>query len=186
MQDFKINPLSLPSLTLSDRLLLPRASGVYFVLCDEEVLYIGKARSLHLRWKGTAHHRLPQLIGVPGERIAWLSVDDAALCDEVERACIAHFAPPLNQAPVQRPQRQRNTSLRLAVHKLVARENLRRVEEGRDPLTQQDIAQGSGISQAVISTVLRNTATRLDLKTIGGLCNFFGVEPTALFDYDPD
>lgn len=76
--------------------------------------------------------------------------------------------------------------LKLAVHKLVARENLRRAEAGEEPLTQQEIAQGSGVSQAVISTVLRRKVTRLDLKTIDGLCNFFGVEPGALFDYEPD
>jgi transcriptional regulator with XRE-family HTH domain len=84
------------------------------------------------------------------------------------------------QTPVE------DVALKLAVHKLVARENLRRAEAGDNPLTQQEISRGSGVSQAVISTILRRKATRLDLKTINGLCNFFQVEPSALFDYEPD
>jgi transcriptional regulator with XRE-family HTH domain len=79
-----------------------------------------------------------------------------------------------------------DVAIKLAVHKLVARENLRRAEAGEEPLTQQEIANGSGVSQAVISTILRRKATRLDLKTINGLCNFFRVEPSGLFDYEPD
>jgi DNA-binding Xre family transcriptional regulator len=77
-------------------------------------------------------------------------------------------------------------SIKFAVHKLVARENLRRAENGDPPLTQQEIARGAGVSQPVISTILRRKATRLDLKTINGLCNFFRVQPGALFEYEPD
>ena len=77
-------------------------------------------------------------------------------------------------------------AIKLAVHKLVARENLRRADDGHPPLTQQEIARGSGVSQPVISTILRRKATRLDLKTINGLCNYFQVLPGDLFDYNPD
>jgi putative transcriptional regulator len=79
-----------------------------------------------------------------------------------------------------------SVAIKLAVHKLVARENLRRAEDGTSPLTQQEIARGSGVSQPVISTLLRRKATRLDLKTINGLCNFFQVQPGDLFEYSPD
>jgi putative transcriptional regulator len=77
-------------------------------------------------------------------------------------------------------------SIKFAVHKLVARENLRRAENGDPPLTQQEIARGADVSQPVISTILRRKATRLDLKTINGLCNFFQVQPGDLFEYIPD
>jgi len=77
-------------------------------------------------------------------------------------------------------------TIKLSVHKLVARENLRRAEAGERPLSQREIAAGSGVSQSVISVVLRRKATRIDLRTINGLCNFFDVEPSGLFDYAPD
>jgi putative transcriptional regulator len=77
-------------------------------------------------------------------------------------------------------------SIKFAVHKLVARENLRRAENGDPPLTQQEIARGARVSQPVVSTILRRKATRLDLKTINGLCNFFQVQPGDLFEYTPD
>lgn len=77
-------------------------------------------------------------------------------------------------------------AIKLAVHKLVARENLRRADAGEEPLTQQEIARGSGVSQAVISTILRRKVSRLDLKTIDRLANYFNVTPGDLFDYTPD
>lgn len=79
-----------------------------------------------------------------------------------------------------------SVAIKLAVHKLVARENMRRADAGEDPLTQLEIAKGSGVSQPVISTLLRRKATRLDLKTINGLCNFFKVQPSDLFEYEQD
>lgn len=79
-----------------------------------------------------------------------------------------------------------NVAIKLAVHKLVARENVRRADAGEPPLTQQEIARGSGVSQAVISTILRRKVSRLDIKTIDRLANYFKVDPGELFDYTPD
>lgn len=65
----------LPSVRFTDRQLLPTSSGVYFVLTDtRDVLYIGKAESLRARWKGTAHHRYPQLRDMSDIHIAWYQV----------------------------------------------------------------------------------------------------------------
>jgi putative transcriptional regulator len=58
--------------------------------------------------------------------------------------------------------------------------------EGKSPLTQQEIARGSGVSHPVISTLMSNKVTRVDLKTLNGLCNFFGIQPRDLFEYSPD
>jgi putative transcriptional regulator len=77
-------------------------------------------------------------------------------------------------------------AIKLAVRKLVARENMRRVETGDPELTQQEIARGSGVSQPVISTLLGGKVSRIDLKTINGLCNFFKVRPGDIFEYTPD
>lgn len=96
-----IDLMALPSLLLSERAGLPDAPAIYFALdTSGTVLYIGKARRLSERWKGTIHHRYSQLAATSGVRIAWLSVTDEALLTAVETACIAYFAPPLNSARV--------------------------------------------------------------------------------------
>ncbi len=86
--------LSLPSLSLDDRRDLPDTAAIYVVLAGNTVLYIGQSVSLQQRW--LAHHRLKQLNEHGGCRIAWLTVDDVSLLDELEQACIAHFHPSLN------------------------------------------------------------------------------------------
>ncbi len=93
-----INPAALPSLPLEERKRLPGTAAIYFVLSDDTVLYVGKATNLYQRWD--AHHRLKQLNEHGGCRIAWMTVDDAGLLDEMERACIAHFEPVLNREAV--------------------------------------------------------------------------------------
>lgn len=89
-----IAPSGLPSLPLADRRDLPDTAAIYFVLAGDAVLYIGQSTSLRQRW--VAHHRLKQLNQRGGCRIAWMTVDDAGLLGELERACIAHFSPMLN------------------------------------------------------------------------------------------
>lgn len=77
-------------------------------------------------------------------------------------------------------------AVRTTIHLLIAQENLRRAEAGLDPLTQREIAEGSGVAQSVISELKRRKATRIDLDTIDGLCRYFKVQPGDLFEYTPD
>ena len=76
--------------------------------------------------------------------------------------------------------------VRFALRKVIARENLKRADAGLPALTQTEIAQGSKISQSVISNLLANRSERIDLKTINGLCSFLKIAPGDLFDYTPD
>ena len=89
-----ITPSALPSLPLNERRDLPDTAAIYFVLTGTAVLYIGQSVSLWQRW--LAHHRLSQLNEYGCCRIAWMQVDDVSLLDGIERACIAHFNPLLN------------------------------------------------------------------------------------------
>jgi len=88
----------LPSLPLEGRRELPDTAAIYFVLAGDTVLYIGQSASLCHRW--AAHHRLAQLGEYGTCRIAWMDVSDVGLLDELERACIAHFRPILNNSTV--------------------------------------------------------------------------------------
>lgn len=77
-------------------------------------------------------------------------------------------------------------AVRMALRRLIARENLRRAETGEPELTQLDVAAGAQISQSVVSKLLNAKTTRIDFDTINGLCNFFKVQPGDLFEYTPD
>jgi len=68
---------------------------------------------------------------------------------------------------------------------LIARENLRRAEAGQPELTQQEIAAQSELSQSVISTLASGKSQRIDFETIDKLCEFFNIEPGALFTREP-
>jgi excinuclease UvrABC nuclease subunit len=46
----EIDPLTLPSLPLSEQKHLPSCSAIYFVMQGDRVLYIGKTVDLAQRW----------------------------------------------------------------------------------------------------------------------------------------
>ena len=85
---------ALPSLSVDERRELPDMAAIYFVLAGDTVLYVGQSTSLRQRW--VAHHRLTQLNAYGNCRIAWMHVGDTNLLDDLERACIEHFSPILN------------------------------------------------------------------------------------------
>jgi excinuclease UvrABC nuclease subunit len=86
----------LPSVLLTRRSALPDVPAIYFVLApDREVLYVGRARSLSARWRGSSHHRYAQ-VDLDGARIAWLAIRDAESLPDLERSLIERFQPRLN------------------------------------------------------------------------------------------
>lgn len=93
-----VSPLALPAVSLANRSQLPAAPGIYFAI-DEAgaILYIGRARNLLARWKGTTHHRLKELMATNGVRLAYLTIEDESILATVEVALIARFSPILNQ-----------------------------------------------------------------------------------------
>jgi hypothetical protein len=98
MDALTVNPLKLPFVSLAERGQLPRLPGIYFALDEADTLiYIGLARNLFLRWRGTAHHRYAQLMATGGIRLAYLLIDDESMLATVEVALIKRFAPAMNQ-----------------------------------------------------------------------------------------
>lgn len=72
-------------------------------------------------------------------------------------------------------------SVRSAVPLLVARLNMERARCGLPTLKQIEIAEASGISQSVISTLMAGRSTRIDFNTIDKLCTYFQCTPGDLF-----
>lgn len=92
-----INPLTLPSLPLASRSVLPACAAIYFVLDEaDRILYIGQTTNLKRRW--LRHHRYDQLS--VQSRIAWLECNELELLPKIEVALIKHFNPALNGSEV--------------------------------------------------------------------------------------
>jgi hypothetical protein len=101
------DPLMLPSIPLNERSALPDIPAVYFAIGhDDVVLYVGKARRLLVRWRGTAHHRYTQLSTIGDVRLAWLPIDDDRMLQVIEALYIARIDPVLNRSKVLREKGQ--------------------------------------------------------------------------------
>ncbi|MBR8835188.1 MAG: AAA family ATPase [Stigonema ocellatum SAG 48.90 = DSM 106950] len=91
----------LPSVSLNARQYLPACSAIYMVIDSlNQVLYVGKASNLQIRWQ--RHHRLEQLNDIDKKmfvRIAWLVCEQNQL-DKLEVDFIAKYSPLLNNTPV--------------------------------------------------------------------------------------
>lgn len=144
MQEFlQINPLTLPSLPLTERHKLPKLPAVYFAIAiSGEVLYIGRSKNLAARW--TLPHRYVELETIGNIRIAWLHCSDESLLHKIEDALIKNFLPALNHTQIKyRKPRQKN--------------------EGREKLIEIiKLARGS-MSQRAFSKLLGVSTTAVQL-----------------------
>lgn len=145
---------ALPALNLCERKRLPECAAIYFVRSDDgTVLYIGRARNLRQRW--AQHHRTAQLMTYPGVSLAWLSVDDPALLDEIERACIAYFSPLLNGTESHSPVRKRELTITLSRRAwAIYQERLR----------QSGLAGSRGAASEIISEIIIASAAPRPLR----------------------
>lgn len=83
---------SLPSVPVCEHALLPKESGIYFVVSHDGIVqYIGRTSNLHARWN--IHHRLDQYGKMPLFRIAWLAISNSELLPALEKAYIHYFQP---------------------------------------------------------------------------------------------
>jgi DNA-binding Xre family transcriptional regulator len=77
-------------------------------------------------------------------------------------------------------------SVRCTLRLLIARENVRRAEQGQPPLSQADVAAGAKLPPSVVNGLATGRQQRVDFKTIDRLCTFFKVQPGELFIWEPD
>jgi len=59
---------------------------------------------------------------------------------------------------------------------LIARENLRRAEQGEARLTMRGLAAATGLNLSSLNQLATNKTKRYDAKTIDRLCKFFQIE----------
>ncbi len=99
-----LDPLQLPSVSLTNRKELPTYSTIYFAIdTSDRILYVGQAQNLAERWK--SHHRLHKLAEINKEspvRIAWKAWNKEDLA-AAEKILIKQFQPLLNNTKVETP-----------------------------------------------------------------------------------
>lgn len=91
-----IDPQALPSIPFEWHNALPKCPAIYFVLQNEEILYIGRAADLMKRWRNhpITHQFQDKALSI---RIAWLECSDPKLLPTIELAVIQFFQPVFNQ-----------------------------------------------------------------------------------------
>jgi len=168
----QIDPHLLPSVALKDRRNLPDESGIYFAITPTEVLYIGQARRLVMRWSGVMHHRYRYLSTIKDVRIAWLAIDNISLLDTVESDCIDYFSPVLNGLRISlKSAPQIKPIKRLASNILVLAAKKAQQEDRR--ISLRKIAEETGIQRYTIYGFANNTLKEYPDSVLDTLCRYF-------------
>lgn len=185
-----IDPLQLPSVLLGEK--LPNCSCVYFAIdSSDRILYIGRTKNLHKRWKG--HQHISELKKIERVRIAYFecSVDNL---DYLEKTMIVQFNPPLNQDfPVsadyytansisllheKRKQKAEALLFRKSNQevKLISRLPELMEQAGID---QKTLAFETGLSPTTVSKFYRCHFDRIDINTAETLCKYFNLQSVS-------
>lgn len=77
-------------------------------------------------------------------------------------------------------------TIKCTLRLLIARENVRRAEQGQPTLSQATVAHETGIAPSVINGLVTGRTQRVDFQTIDRLCAFFKVQPGELFVWEPE
>jgi DNA-binding Xre family transcriptional regulator len=179
----QINPFSLPSVRLEDKNKLPKDAGIYFVIANAEILYIGKSINLQQRW--LSHHRTNQLQSYGEVIIAWFTFmgQENKDLDELEEKCIEYFNPSLNNIDVPKEFAGSKSSNCLSLQW-----RLRTIMADRN-ISTQDLAEKMGMSRVQLSR-LRNTPNdtfpRVSGDVLDKLCKFLKCGIPDLIAYYPN
>ena len=97
-----VNPLELPSLSIQKVYKLPQSQGIYFVISEKQVLYIGYSLNFRKRWRN--HHRYQELVKQFTDiKVSWLVVKDvsASFLRDLESLCIDFWKPVVNSTKIK-------------------------------------------------------------------------------------
>lgn len=79
---------------------LPKIQGIYMVIEDDDILYVGKSINIHQRWKN-GHHKQRKFYGHQEAAIIWveLPVTDRGSLTTLERYYIQKHTPQYQGQP---------------------------------------------------------------------------------------
>ena len=69
---------------------------------------------------------------------------------------------------------------------VIAEYNLKLMRRGEKPVSIRDIADATGLAPSTITGLTANRSKGVTFETISALCDFFQIEPGALFLHTPD
>jgi DNA-binding XRE family transcriptional regulator len=139
----------LPFVMFSDRKKLPDVPCVYLALDKSgQILYIGRSINASQRW--SSHHKYHALKNLDGIKISYLEMEESLLFS-VERALIAWFKPPLNEADKHTPR---------------GFEALRRAKG----LTQSQLAEAVGVDVSTIRNWEKNRDGGKMFRRVAKVC----------------
>jgi DNA-binding XRE family transcriptional regulator len=151
----------LPYVMFDDRKELPSRPSIYLVTdSDQKVLYIGRSVDPAQRW--ASHHKYEALKNLEGVKIAYLEVDESLLYS-IEKALIAWFKPPLNEADKHEPK---------------GIEALRR----KAGLTQAETAKAIGVDVSTIRNWEKRREGGSMFRRVASLCDLFECSPWDLVE----
>ena len=128
----------LPSCPVDSRHLLPSVSAIYFLLCGDECLYVGKSINLQYRWH--THEKLSEVEDLTGLRVAWKPVPESCL-DTIEREMVAALRPRYNYNLMPQPLKLSQSSVTVN-------------EEGK-LLTTWQVAERLGVHRSRVQVLIR-------------------------------
>ena len=166
---------ALPSLPLAQRLSLPNIPAIYFVInTAQEVLYIGAAQSLCLRWY---HHNYHQQFAEHGNvYIAWMQMHSHDVMYEAERELICYFRPQYNKAHKAPLPGEELQSSAMTLGQRV--EKLRKERK----MNQDELADRADISQGLLSRIERGRTPDPGASVLKGLARALGCSIDYLVD----
>lgn len=98
----------LPFVAFTERDKLPSICGVYFVMADRQLLYVGSAKDIRARWK--RHHQAGAAAKAGATKIAWMQVRLRDLWT-IEKTAIIERKPPLNRQRLERGYQRTDKSI---------------------------------------------------------------------------
>ncbi len=89
-----LRPFDFNSVSIEERDDLPESSGIYFVIDESKIYYIGMSTNINKRW--FSHHKQNQLDSISNLKISYIDCLPKHYLKNIESTLIRHFRPCLN------------------------------------------------------------------------------------------
>jgi len=89
-----LTPFNFESVKIENKDDLPEAAGIYFVIDESKIYYIGMSTNIQKRWY--SHHKQSQIDTLSNIKIAYLDCLPKHYLKNIESVLINHFKPSLN------------------------------------------------------------------------------------------
>lgn len=169
----EINIQLLPSVSLENRNDLPQTFGVYFVVSNAEILYVGASANVRSRWVG--HNKIKELAEFTNVKIAWVELTNSTDVIELERRAIEFYSPRMNSDKGYiKPTLSSETVRR--------RTNLEAVIKSRNK-TIYSVAKETGVDYSLVYKYCKKPVSRMSIEALGKFCQNLQCTPNDILNF---